>query len=63
MIEIQTDKLNGVARGQTFVYGEEHLKVLSFHRKAGHDTRYALCERVGRKGQTKYVQVTKLNGS
>ncbi len=62
VIEIQTEKLNGVAKGQTFNYGKkkEPLKVLSFCRRAGRGTRYALCERLGRGGRTKYVQVDKL---
>jgi len=65
MTEIQTDKLNGVAKWQTFHYGKkkEALRVRSFWRKAGTDTRYALCERLGREGRTKYVQVGNLNAS
>jgi len=62
MIEIQTDKMSGVAKGQTFHYGrkKESLKVLAFCRPLGRDTRYALCERVGHKDRTKYVQIDKL---
>lgn len=58
-------KAKEIVEGFEFVHGEkkEHLRVKSLCQRDPGGPRYALCERVGRKDRTKYVQVTKINAS